>query len=66
MSWMEHYQQRLIELLIDEQLRPADVIAALRADERLAPIRDYLDAMDENQVELAGRSARLWVNKRES
>lgn len=65
-DWMSHYQQRLLELLTDETQTPASVITTLKADPDLTPISDYLEHLDENQIELAGRVARMWVNKRDT
>lgn len=57
---LAHYQQRLLELLA-AQTPPSELIAQLRTDSVLAPLRGYIDQLDPHALVVAAELVERWA-----
>lgn len=62
---LREFQNALVELLASG-VAPDDVIAALKADERFACYKDYIDSFDPDMVAVASELIGVWAVRKES
>ncbi|MEM7156694.1 MAG: hypothetical protein AAF799_27850 [Myxococcota bacterium] len=59
-----HYQRRLLALLA-AQASPDELIAQLRADPVLEPLRDYIEQLDPHALVVAAELVARWAPDKE-
>ena len=60
---LREFQNALVELLASG-IAPDDVIAALKANERFACYKDYIDSFDPDMVAVASELMGIWAVRR--
>ena len=63
MNVLRRYQGRLTELL-DAAASPDEIRAALLGDPDLAPLRDYIERMDDRALAIAVELRQKWGEKK--